>query len=86
MLGSSVEPDLLETMKSVLFRSTLFSKAFTWAGSVESRTCSSGKPLTFPKVILITSGQRLDPPMPNKRTSEKPALLATSVMRVRRWM
>ena len=29
MLGSSVEPDLLETMNSVFFRSTLFSKVFT---------------------------------------------------------
>ena len=32
MLGSSVEPDLLETMNSVFFRSTLFSKALTCAG------------------------------------------------------
>ena len=39
MLGSSVLPDLLETMKSVSAISILFSNAFTCAGSVESRTC-----------------------------------------------
>ncbi len=44
MLGSSVPPDLLETIKSVLARSTLFSTLLICAGSVESRTCRRGKP------------------------------------------
>ena len=79
MLGSSVEPDLLETMTSVFFRSTLFSNVLTWAGSVESSTWSSGKPVIFPNVIFITSGPRLDPPMPNRRTWDRPARRAISV-------
>ena len=65
MFGSSVPPDLLETIKSVLARSTLFSNVLTCAGSVESRTCSSGKPPTLPNVIFITSGHMVDPPIPN---------------------
>jgi hypothetical protein len=74
MLGSSVLPDLLETMKSVRAISTLFSKAFTCAGSVESRTCRSGYPAILPKVMRRTSGHKLDPPMPSRRMSLKPAL------------
>ena len=52
MLGSRVVPDLLETMNKVFARLTLFSNAFTCAGSVESSTCSSGKPAILPKVSL----------------------------------
>ena len=44
MFGSSVLPDLLETMNSVRARSIAFSSARICAGSVESRTRSSGKP------------------------------------------
>jgi hypothetical protein len=80
-----IDPDLLDTMKRVFFRSTLFSKAVTWAGSVESSTWRSGNPLIAPKVARITSGPRLDPPIPSNATWEKPALLAASEMSVKRW-
>src|SRR5215510_15099789 len=73
MLGSSVLPDLLETMHTVLARFTLPSNVLTWDGSVESSTCNSGNPGILPKVILSTSGPRLDPPMPSSRACEKPA-------------
>ena len=68
MLGSRVLPDLLDTMNSVFAKSTLFSKALTCAGSVESSTCNSGKPAILPKVFVKTSGPRLDPPMPKSST------------------
>ena len=42
-------------------------------GARGSRRC-------VPKVAFITSGQRLEPPMPISRTSEMPALFATSAM------
>ena len=67
-------------------RSTLCSNVFTCAGSVESRTWSSGNPSILPKVDLRTSGHRLDPPMPRSRTSAKPPVLASSASRVNRWM
>ena len=44
IFGSSVLPDLLDTMKIVFARSILLSTARTSAGSVESRTCTCGKP------------------------------------------
>ena len=43
MFGSSVLPDLLETMNSVFAMSIWCSNAFTCAGSVESSTCRVGK-------------------------------------------
>src|SRR5579862_2478651 len=82
MLGSSVEPDLLETIKIVFAGLICESKDLTWAGSVESRTCNFGYPLPDPYVFSRTSGQRLDPPMPSKRTSVNPACLISSA---RRW-
>jgi len=78
MLGSRVLPDLLETMKSVLARSSFFSTVLICAGSVESSMCRRGKPGVCPKVSASTSGQRLDPPMPSSRMSENPALLTSS--------
>ena len=69
MFGSSVDPDLLETMKRVLARSIFFSKALTWAGSVESSTLSFGKPSIWPKVFARTSGHRLEPPIPSNKMS-----------------
>ena len=45
------------------------------AGSVESRMCRRGKPGACGKVSASTSGQRLDPPMPSSRMSEKPTAL-----------
>ena len=56
MLGSRVEPDLLETMNSVFARSTLRSTAWTCAGSVESSTCSSGKPGDLAEGLLPDLG------------------------------
>ena len=44
----------------------------TASGSVESSTVRSGKPILDPKVRFITSGARLDPPMPSSRMFEKP--------------
>src|ERR1700740_3319479 len=65
MFGSSVLPDLLDTMQIVRLRSTWASIALICAGSVESSTCNVGKPLILPKVMRSTSGQRLDPPIPS---------------------
>ena len=45
MFGSSVVPDLLETMQTVRVRSSSCSRALTCAGSVESRMRSSGMAL-----------------------------------------
>src|SRR5258707_548348 len=57
MLGSSVLPDLLDTMQIVLLRSTWASMALICAGSVESSTCSAGKPLILPEVLRMTFGK-----------------------------
>src|ERR1035441_6941170 len=84
MLGSSVLPDLLETMKRVLARSIFFSTLLICAGSVESSMCRRGKPGVCPKVSASTSGQRLDPPMPSSRMSENPPLL-TSLANAFNW-
>ena len=82
ILGSSVLPDLLDTRNSVLARSTFCSIALICAGSVESSTCSSGRPAIVPKVIFRTSGHRLEPPMPSSNTWEKPLLRASSATAV----
>ncbi len=68
IFGSSVLPDLLDTMQSVFLRSSFFSMALICVGSVESSTCSSGKPAIFPNVMRSTSGHKLDPPMPSSST------------------
>ena len=78
ILGSSVVPDLLETMKSVLARSISLSRAFTCAGSVESRIRSCGWPSAFPNVSDSTSGQRLEPPIPSSSACSKPASLTSA--------
>jgi len=75
MLGSSVPPDLLETINSVFFSSIFASMALICAGSVESRTCNSGNPSIFPKVSRSTSGQRLEPPNPEQQDVLEPRLL-----------
>src|ERR1700690_1264778 len=48
MLGSRVDPDLLETTKIVFAGSICESKNLICAGSVESSTCSLGYPLRDP--------------------------------------
>src|ERR1700682_6347002 len=73
MLGSSVLPDLLETIHTVLERSTLLSMALICAGSVESSTCNSGYPSIFPNVMRSTSGHRLEPPIPRSSACLNPA-------------
>ncbi len=69
--GSSVLPDLLDTMNSVRAGSILLSMVRICAGSVELRTRSSGLPGCRPKVSARTSGPRLDPPMPRRTMWEK---------------
>ena len=69
---SIVPPDFDDTMKSVLSRFTAFSASRTAAGSVESRTCSLGEPGMSPNERRITSGPRLEPPIPSSTTSLKP--------------
>src|SRR6267143_2183391 len=80
IFGSSVLPDLLDTMQIVLLRSSLASMALICAGSVESRTCSSGNPLIFPNVMRKTSGQRLEPPMPSNKACLNLAFLTSSAI------
>ncbi len=85
MFGSSVLPDLLETMKIVFARSSFASRALTCAGSVESRTRNSGYPGMFPKVSFRTSTQRLDPPMPRSTACLNPAARISSAIFWKRW-
>ena len=70
-------------MNSVGARSIRASTARTWAGSVESRTSSSGKPAIRPKVGCSTSGQRLDPPIPSRTAWVKPSRRTSSWTRRR---
>ena len=75
MLGSSVLPDLEETMNSVLPRSTACSIVLICAGSVLSSMWKRGQPACRPNVSPNTSGPRLDPPMPSSTKSVNPRLL-----------
>src|SRR5262249_29980191 len=84
MLGSCVLPDLLETMNRVLARSSLASVALICAGSVESSTSISGWPNCLPKVTSNTSGQGLDPPMPNTTAWRSPARVASAAASAKR--
>ena len=76
--GSMVVPDLDATMKSVRRRSISRSSERICAGTVESRTWSTGWPGTRPKVRAKTSGQRLEPPMPSTTAWAKPARRTSS--------
>ncbi len=78
IFGSRVAPDLLETKNRVWDRSILFSKVLICAGSVESRTCRSGKPAMWPNERRSTSGQRLEPPIPRSNALEKPERFTSS--------
>ena len=51
MFGSSVPPDLLDTMHSVVASVTFFSNAAICCGSVLSSTCKVGKPPRLPNVL-----------------------------------
>ena len=70
---STVPPDLVETMKSVRFRSRRSARARTAPGSVLSRTARSRKPSALPKTLRKTSGARLEPPIPSRRAKLKPS-------------
>src|ERR1019366_4168251 len=72
MLGSSVLPDLEETMNSVLPISTACSIALICAGSVLSSMWKRGQLACCPNVLLNTSGPRLDPPIPSSTRSVNP--------------
>ena len=72
MLGSSVLPDLEETMNSVLPISTACSIALICAGSVLSSMWKRGQLACRPNVLPNTSGPRLDPPIPSSTRSVNP--------------
>ena len=78
MLGSSVVPDLLDTMNSVLFEidRALERLDLRRVGRIEDM--QRGKPGLRPNVSASTSGPRLDPPMPSSSTSVKPALFTSA--------
>ena len=84
MFGSSVLPDLLDTMNSVRGRSTESAMRRICAGSVESTIRSRGKPGLLPKLSASTSAQRLEPPMPSSSASLKSPRL-TSAANASRW-
>ena len=69
ILGSSVEPDLLDTRMIVFARSTLCSAARTCAGSVESTTERRGNPCCWPNV----------PPAPQDTNWSHPYRAATHI-------
>src|SRR4051795_9031528 len=68
---STVPPDFDETTKSVFWRLMASSTSRTAPGSVESSTCSLGEPGMSPNERRITSGPRLEPPIPSSTTSLK---------------
>src|SRR2546425_7965837 len=67
---SVVSPDFEATMKRELWILIFDRTPRMVAGSVVSRTCSFGWPLTAPNVLRRTSGHRLEPPIPSRTTSE----------------
>ena len=69
MFGSSVVPDFDETMNIVRATSMARSTAAIWSGSVEVQHVKTRMAGAGPKLCAITSGPRLDPPMPISTTS-----------------
>ncbi|MEN6638939.1 MAG: hypothetical protein ABFC95_07055 [Smithella sp.] len=54
------------------------------SGSVVSRICSRGKPGALPNILLKTSAERLDPPIPSRTTSSMlPLVKGSSEERIR---
>ena len=78
MLGSSVLPDLLAKMTSVWSGSIARSTVLMRAGSMESSTCSSGKPDTRPKVRASASAPSTVPPIPSITACVKPPARTSS--------
>ena len=76
--GSSVVPDLLETMNRVFARSILFSNALTCAGIGGIEHVQFGKAGNLAESHRSTSGQRLEPPMPSSRMSVKFSFLTSA--------
>ena len=56
-------------MNSVFAGSIASATVATWPGSVLSSACSLGEPEAEPRMKPITSGPRLEPPMPSSTTS-----------------
>ena len=80
ILGSSVLPDLEETINSVLPRSTARSSALICEGWVLSSMWKRGQPLrSEPLAEYFRS--RLDPPIPSRARSVKPRCLASAANR-----
>ncbi len=74
MLGSRVEPDLLETMNRVFARSSWppwrrICRRDRWSPGRGAR----GNPAILPKVSFQTSGHRLEPPIPRSTAWAKPS-------------
>ena len=67
-----VEPDLLATTKSTPRVSPMAAR--TASGSTESSMQKRGKPGATPTTREMTSGARLEPPMPSSSTSVNPAV------------
>ncbi len=76
LIVSMVEPDLLATTTSVRERSRRSAVARTWSGCVLSSTSNLATPLPGPHVSAITSGPRLDPPIPSSSTWLRPSACA----------
>ncbi len=72
---STVPPDFDETTKNVFARSSDASSARIAVASVVSSTCSRKPPSSSPKLRRMTSGPRLDPPIPSSTASVKPSAL-----------
>jgi hypothetical protein len=71
-------PDFDDTMNSVCSRLIRCETKATAPGTVESSTCSLGKPGVPPITWLSTSAPRLLPPIPRRTTSTNPSPLARS--------
>src|SRR3989338_1036297 len=74
-----VVTDLLAKIKSVLSNLKEVSTSLIQSGSVLSKTYNLGKPGLTGKLKRKSSGARLDPPIPNKRSCSTPSFLTSSV-------
>ena len=80
MLGSSVLPDLLETMKRVFCRSSFASKRFDLRGIGGIEHVQLGEALDLAEGEAQDFGQRLEPPMPSSRACLNSAFLMSAAM------
>ena len=85
MFGSSVDPDLLETMTSVSSQIDGVVEGLHLRGVGRIEHMQLGVAVDLAKGRLEDLGHRLDPPMPSSRTaSVKPPPRASSAIRVNR--